>query len=483
MKLSKNVVCWSITLGVVTGFMAGCSGGFKSKTFSDKEIAAYMKNLRAQENPDDPLKAEPTVEQPETPLADTAGTDPVLTNTNTTPDLSLNGNINQPVIPVDAAGSKVIAEEAPLVADFLSANNAQLMAKNPGAAKFVRGITIDISAGASASVTALQISVRAIVQVEGLIESHVDDGTPAPLFLSALNAPLAYIAAPGTVPPITVTLQKTETDTSGIAPLDYVILAGACVDEGCTDVQVRMRFKDTDRFQEAVFHLGLQDGKYVMLENNLTDTQVYKTYEEAVQEIKDLVVEAQAASGAMDEPTSADVAPVAEVAGDLSLTMTNTNVGNVNAPVAPANDLALTNTSAPAVANRPRTAATGDIAGLVAKIKADEAAAAAAAATTGAAGAPVVSMVRPEVVGNNGPRAAAATVAPPRAAATGDVAGLMAQLKAEEAAKAAAATTVARPRAAATGDIAGLVARLKAEEAAKAAAAARQRVEPNTGPR
>lgn len=432
MKLSKNVVCWSITLGVVTGFMAGCSGGFKSKTFSDKEIAAYMKNLKAQENPDDPTKAEATVEQPEAPLADTVGADTVGSE----PALT---NINEPMIPADAADSKVIAEEAPLVADFLSSNNAQLMAKNPGAAKFVRGITIDIGAGAGASVTALQISVRAIVQVEGLIESHVDDGTPAPLFLSALNAPLAFIAAPGTVPPITVTLQKTETDTSGIAPLDYVILAAACADESCTDVQVRMRFKDTDRFQEAVFHLGLQDGKYVMLENNLTDTQAFKTYEEAVQEIKDLVLEAQVASGVIDEPASTEVAPVeaapvAEVAGDLSLT--NANVGNVNAAVTPA------------VTNRPRAAATGDIAGLVAKMKADEAAAAAAAAaaaTTGAAGAPAVNMVRPEVVGNNGPRAAAVTAPRPRAAATGDVAGLMAQLRAEEAAKAAAAA--ARPRA------------------------------------
>src|SRR4051812_15231340 len=58
MNLSINVVRFLSALVAVT-WVTGCGGGFKSKTYSDQEIANYRANLNAKKNADDPRSAPP----------------------------------------------------------------------------------------------------------------------------------------------------------------------------------------------------------------------------------------------------------------------------------------------------------------------------------------------------------------------------------------------------------------------------------------
>lgn len=272
MQLSLNVVRASLILSVAVGVLTACQGGFKSKTYSKKEVSDYLATIQGKQNTDGPENAKVS-EDPGAPHSTTGvgggGKDEVIIN-----PTQAESPLAAVVTPTDVANGKTIVDEsaqAEAHAKVLAKNSEELGNKNTEADKMVRGIDVAVDAD-------LKITVKAIVNFNHKLQFLSVDQEQIP---ADANKNVARIS---------VVLKDKPDQVKPNEVKDSVMMGVICIDKDCSQLQVRLDFKiDDNGYLPVVFQVTR--GGSDQMTSNLTDA---KSYAQALSELDAAAAEALA---------------------------------------------------------------------------------------------------------------------------------------------------------------------------------------------
>ncbi len=255
MKHSLNVIRTGLALVASIALLSACQGGFKSRIFTDKEVAAYKKAQA-----DAAKKA--AGDQDTTPaVADTNPKDEPAKN-------PLQAAVDKaPVKPqekvTDAAGAQAkYIVEASNREKFITDNRARLTVKDAEVSKLIKGITLTITGDLAAG-------ANAMFGLDGLVAINGEDR-----FLMIAGVPL-LVDKESNITPLALTLTKT-LNGEAIADQADVVVRSICL-ETCAQILTVVTFVQSDL--SAVFMSQPVNGNYEVVATNLVDG--YKSFADA----------------------------------------------------------------------------------------------------------------------------------------------------------------------------------------------------------
>jgi hypothetical protein len=356
----RNTTAWCMSVAIIVG----CSGGFKSRTFSRQEVNDYFAKLKGPaansnnpsgtpvaHNTNTPGDGIPTGTAPIEENAagaalgnESAGIPAIVEGPEATAPVPADTPISVTATTLSGADSKVFIEELPPEdsGQLAEQSTQQFDVKNPDAGKIVRGIDVSVSGAADS----LVLNMRAIVNMTG-----ATPGLGADLkFLTVANSPVNFVAD-GQIAGLSNVSVRNAPNWPEFKSLKGIGVRAWCVDSvECRDVQVRLEVTASDKVIPAIFAFQLQeDGSYLMTNKNLADED-YRTFDAAK-----AILDAQVRE--LHKPATGNVLSDPSVSSGAQQTTTPPPAAPGTAPAATAPAVTAPAVTAPAV-TAPKPAAT-----------------------------------------------------------------------------------------------------------------------------